>query len=150
MGRDRIRANLRGVDRSGANFVRNGATGLRDIPTSAVIGGDGQGERGIVARQALGTFDRANDRLAESGAIARHLKANLVLLQLFEFAIERREKQIEQHPHLVLGAPPVFTRKRKQREIFNASSTCRFDQFAYALLALAMSGDTRQPAALGP
>ena len=135
---------------AGQRPAREFGGGLGDVPTPAIIGGDRQRQRGIVLGQMFCLADARANLLPEAFDIADYLEAYTVLVQLLHLAIERREEQVHEQPHLLFRAPPVLARKRKQREVANTVIAAGLDQIAHPLHALTVAGDTRQPAPARP
>src|SRR3989338_9212402 len=145
-----LRRNVFRLDLAGQHPAREFGRGLGNVPTSAVIGGNRQRQRGVVPSQVLRLTDARADFRSEALDVADYPKAHIVLMQLPRLAIERREEQVHQQPHLLLRATPVLARKRKQREMANAVIATGLDQIAHPLHTLAVAGDTRQSAPACP
>ena len=94
--------------------------------------------------------DTRADFRSEALDVADHPEAHVVLMQLPRLAIERREEQVHEQPHLLLRTPPVLARKREQRKVGNAVVTTGLDQIAHPFHALTVAGDTRQSAPTRP
>jgi len=70
--------------------------GLKDVPATAVIGGDGQRQARVIGGLRLAFADQRNQARLERGKIADHLEAHAVGMQLADFALQGADEKIHQ------------------------------------------------------
>src|SRR3990167_4712775 len=143
--RDRVRVDLAAGGTAG-EFV----AGLRDVPAPAVIGGDRQRQRRVLLCQRFGLPDARGDLLAEAFGVAYDTEADIVLVQLPDFVVERAQKEFLEQLDFLRRAAPVLAAEGEQGEVLHALLGARRHHVAHALDPLAVTGDARQSAALGP
>ncbi len=137
-----------------ADFFRMGqrqlVDGLQDIPAATVVGGDGQGQPGIVGGQRLAFANQRQQARFECHQIANHPQPHAIGMEPTDLALQRTDEQVHQKGHFLHRPAPVFRRKGEQGQVADVARNAGLDQRTHRLDATLVAGDTRQEAFLGP
>ena len=130
--------------------ARHGVDRLKEIPSSAVVRRDGEGELAIAGGACLGAPDEPLDGLAEGRDMPDHTQTDPGLVELLDFLLERHAKQLLQHRDFLFGPAPVLRAERKQGEVLDAALCARAHHRAHRFDAATMAGNARQEALFRP
>ena len=139
-----------GVESALDGLQRELASGLRQIPTTAVCDGDDEIHARVVARRDLRGLRRGAQTRVQGMQIADEAQANPIRVQLGDLALERIDEQRHQAPHFLHGPPPVLAREREQREHLHARFCTTLDGGPHRLDAGLVARLARQRAAARP
>src|SRR5690242_11871657 len=111
-------------------LLKHPVNGLKNVPSSAVIGGDRQREACVLRRQRFSIADKIDNLWLELRQITDNLEANSILMQFAHLLFQYMHEELHQECDLVRRPAPIFATERKQGEIFNAAVHARPDRSA--------------------
>ena len=127
-----------------------GVDRIEDVPSTAVVGTDGQCQAFIGFGGGLALGDEFPQASIEAGQIPHHLEAHAVFGHLGHFPLQGHDEEFHQAIHLVLGTAPVLGAEGEQGEIFHPPFDACLDHVPHPFHTLGMAGNTRHEAFLGP
>ena len=105
---------------------------------------------GVAGREQFGLFDVAHKLRIEAAAVADDFQADVVLMQLADFAFQHLEEQLHQEGHFIGRTAPVLAAEGEQRQIFHTHLAACLDHFAHRLHSALVPHDARHEALLRP
>ena len=106
---EQVRGDVLGLQMPGLHLTRQALSSLGDIPLTAIIGGDLQGEAATAGGQQLGFAHGSLQLGVETRAITDDAQADVVVQQLLRLTTQRAEEQLHQRADFFGRALPVFT-----------------------------------------
>src|SRR5688572_18570152 len=132
------------VDR-GASAIREHAVHrLQDVPASAVVRRDGEGELTVVRGERLAARDQLADLGAEALDITHDFQTHAVRVQLFDLVLKRAFEKLHEERHFLGGAAPVLRTEGEERKVLDAALAAGAHRGAHRFCAAAVAGDARQ------
>ena len=133
-----------------SNLLGERARRLGDLGAGAVVEGDDERDRLIVARQLHRLVDQRHQLGLDVGALADDADLDAGLVQLGEVAADEALHQPHQIVDLVDRARPVLGREAVEREVGDAELDRRAHRAPHRLDAVAMTDGARQAVLAGP
>ena len=128
----------------------HGVRGLDDVPPSSVVGGDGEGESGVLSGEPLRVLDLVEELPLEWAAVTDHLQADVELVHLGDLPPQDLDEEAHEEGDLVRGPSPVLAAEGEDGDELDAKLDGLEDHVVQDLGAALMPCDPRQESLTGP